>query len=152
MIEPMTHIDGEATRVSGVRVPAWAHLPSLRPGAMLGPQVHIGNFVEVKTARWGTVPKPTTWPTRAMPAWASVNYGAGAIAANHDGANKHRTVIGDDVHVGSNAVLAPVSPGRGRHSGRGLCHQQRHARWGLERDRARQTIRAVGSDRKPPAK
>jgi bifunctional UDP-N-acetylglucosamine pyrophosphorylase/glucosamine-1-phosphate N-acetyltransferase len=43
-----------------------------------------------------------------------VNFGAGAITANYDGANKHRTVLGDDVHIGSNSVLvAPVSIGRG---------------------------------------
>lgn len=45
---------------------------------------------------------------------ARVNYGAGSITANYDGANKHRTVIGDDVHVGSNCVLvAPVTIGAG---------------------------------------
>ncbi|HYF18278.1 MAG TPA: DapH/DapD/GlmU-related protein, partial [Ramlibacter sp.] len=43
-----------------------------------------------------------------------VNYGAGSITANYDGANKHQTVIEDDVHVGSNCVLvAPVKIGRG---------------------------------------
>jgi len=45
---------------------------------------------------------------------ARVNYGAGSITANYDGANKHRTVIEDDVHVGSNCVLvAPVTLGAG---------------------------------------
>ena len=49
-----------------------------------------------------------------------VNYGAGAITANYDGANKHRTVIEDDVHVGSNAVLvAPVTIGAGGTVGAG---------------------------------
>jgi bifunctional UDP-N-acetylglucosamine pyrophosphorylase/glucosamine-1-phosphate N-acetyltransferase len=43
-----------------------------------------------------------------------VNYGAGSITANYDGANKHRTIIGDDVHVGSNCVLvAPITIGAG---------------------------------------
>jgi len=45
---------------------------------------------------------------------ARVNYGAGSITANYDGANKHRTVIEDDVHVGSNCVLvAPITLGAG---------------------------------------
>jgi len=45
---------------------------------------------------------------------AHVNFGAGSITANYDGANKHRTIIGDDVHIGSNCVLvAPVSIGAG---------------------------------------
>jgi bifunctional UDP-N-acetylglucosamine pyrophosphorylase/glucosamine-1-phosphate N-acetyltransferase len=49
-----------------------------------------------------------------------VNYGAGSITANYDGANKHRTVIGDDVHVGSNCVLiAPVTLGAGATIGGG---------------------------------
>ena len=49
-----------------------------------------------------------------------VNYGAGSITANYDGANKHRTVIGNDVHVGSNCVLvAPVTLGDGATIGGG---------------------------------
>jgi bifunctional UDP-N-acetylglucosamine pyrophosphorylase/glucosamine-1-phosphate N-acetyltransferase len=49
-----------------------------------------------------------------------VNYGAGSITANYDGANKHRTVIGADVHVGSNCVLvAPVTIGAGATIGGG---------------------------------
>jgi len=49
-----------------------------------------------------------------------VNYGAGSITANYDGANKHRTVIGADVHVGSNCVLvAPVTIGAGATVGGG---------------------------------
>ena len=49
-----------------------------------------------------------------------VNYGAGSITANYDGANKHRTVIGNDVHVGSNCVLiAPITLGAGATIGGG---------------------------------
>ena len=51
---------------------------------------------------------------------ARVNYGAGSITANYDGANKHKTVIEDDVHVGSNSVLvAPVRLGQGGTVGAG---------------------------------
>ena len=49
-----------------------------------------------------------------------VNYGAGSITANYDGANKHRSVLEDDVHIGSNCVLvAPVTIGRGGTVGAG---------------------------------
>jgi bifunctional UDP-N-acetylglucosamine pyrophosphorylase/glucosamine-1-phosphate N-acetyltransferase len=93
----------------------------LRPGADLGPEVHIGNFVEVKNSRLERGAKAnhlaylgdTTVGER-------VNYGAGSITANYDGANKHRTVIGNDVQVGSNCVLvAPVVIGDGATIGAG---------------------------------
>ena len=51
---------------------------------------------------------------------ADVNFGAGSITANYDGANKHRTIIGDDAHIGSNCVLvAPIPIGRGATIGGG---------------------------------
>ena len=115
MIHPFTHIDGEQAGVEvgeGALVGPFARL---RPGAELGAEVHIGNFVEVKNSTLGRGAKAnhlaylgdTTVGER-------VNYGAGSITANYDGANKHRTVIEDDVHVGSNCVLvAPVTIGSG---------------------------------------
>ena len=93
----------------------------LRPGADLGPEVHIGNFVEVKNSKLARGAKAnhlaylgdTTVGER-------VNYGAGSITANYDGANKHRTVLGNDVHVGSNCVLvAPLVVGDGATIGAG---------------------------------
>ena len=93
----------------------------LRPGAELGEEVHIGNFVEVKNS---TMAKGAKANHLAYLGDATVgervNYGAGAITANYDGANKHRTVIGNDVHVGSNCVLiAPVNLGEGATIGGG---------------------------------
>src|SRR5207244_11406618 len=87
----------------------------LRPGAELGEGVHIGNFVEVKNS---TLAKGAKANHLAYLGDASVgervNYGAGSITANYDGANKHRTIIEADVHIGSNSVLvAPVTIGRG---------------------------------------
>jgi bifunctional UDP-N-acetylglucosamine pyrophosphorylase / glucosamine-1-phosphate N-acetyltransferase len=87
----------------------------LRPGAQLGEQVHIGNFVEVKNA---TLAKGAKANHLAYLGDATVgervNYGAGSITANYDGVNKHRTVIEDDAHIGSNCVLvAPVKIGAG---------------------------------------
>ena len=121
VIHPFTHIDGEA---AGVQVGAGALVgpfARLRPGAILGEEVHIGNFVEVKNA---TLAKGAKANHLAYLGDATVgervNYGAGSITANYDGANKHRTVIGNDVHVGSNCVLvAPVTIGEGATIGGG---------------------------------
>ena len=87
----------------------------LRPGARLGAEVHIGNFVEVKNS---TLAKGAKANHLAYLGDATVgervNYGAGSITANYDGAFKHKTVIEADVHVGSNCVLvAPVTIGAG---------------------------------------
>ncbi|WP_374567593.1 bifunctional UDP-N-acetylglucosamine diphosphorylase/glucosamine-1-phosphate N-acetyltransferase GlmU [Ideonella sp.] len=121
VIHPFTHIDGEAL---GVQVGAGALIgpfARLRPGAVLGDEVHIGNFVEVKNS---TLAKGAKANHLAYLGDATVgervNYGAGSITANYDGANKHRTVIGNDVHVGSNCVLvAPITLGDGATIGGG---------------------------------
>jgi bifunctional UDP-N-acetylglucosamine pyrophosphorylase/glucosamine-1-phosphate N-acetyltransferase len=68
-----------------------------------------------------------------------VNYGAGSITANYDGANKHRTIIGDDVHVGSNCVLvAPVTIGAGGTVGGGSTVTKSTAPGALTIGRSRQ--------------
>jgi len=87
----------------------------------LGAEVHIGNFVEVKNS---TMAKGAKANHLAYLGDATVgervNYGAGSITANYDGANKHRTVIEADVHVGSNSVLvAPLTLGAGGTVGAG---------------------------------
>jgi bifunctional UDP-N-acetylglucosamine pyrophosphorylase / glucosamine-1-phosphate N-acetyltransferase len=113
VIHPFTHIDGGkegATVGAGALIGPFARL---RPGAQLGAEVHIGNFVEVKNS---TLAKGAKANHLAYLGDATVgervNYGAGSITANYDGANKHRTVIEADVHVGSNCVLvAPVTLG-----------------------------------------
>lgn len=121
VIHPFTHIQGEA---AGVRVGAGALVgpyARLRPGADLGQDVHIGNFVEVKNARLAAGAKANHLAYLGdADVGERVNYGAGSITANYDGANKHRTVIGADVHVGSNCVLvAPVNVGAGGTVGAG---------------------------------
>ena len=121
VIHPFTHIDGEKLGVSvgeGALVGPFARL---RPGAQHGAEVHIGNFVEVKNS---TLAKGAKANHLAYLGDATVgervNYGAGSITANYDGANKHRTVIEDDVHIGSNCVLiAPLTLGRGATVGGG---------------------------------
>jgi bifunctional UDP-N-acetylglucosamine pyrophosphorylase/glucosamine-1-phosphate N-acetyltransferase len=115
VIYPFTHIDGEKLGVSVGEGALIGPFARLRPGAQLGPEVHIGNFVEVKNS---TMAKGAKANHLAYLGDASVgervNYGAGSITANYDGANKHRTVIEADVHIGSNCVLvAPVTIGAG---------------------------------------
>jgi bifunctional UDP-N-acetylglucosamine pyrophosphorylase/glucosamine-1-phosphate N-acetyltransferase len=115
VIHPCTHIDGEQAGVTvgpGALVGPFARL---RPGAVLGPDVHIGNFVEVKNSTLAAGAKANHLAYLGdATVGERVNYGAGSITANYDGANKHRTVIEADVHVGSNCVLvAPVTLGAG---------------------------------------
>ena len=87
----------------------------LRPTATLAPQVHIGNFVEVKNAQMGAASKANHLAyVGDAEVGNRVNIGAGTIVANYDGAMKHHTTIGDDVHTGSNSVLvAPIVVGAG---------------------------------------
>ena len=115
VIHPFTHIDGEKLGVSvgpGALIGPFARL---RPGAKLGAEVHIGNFVEVKNSTLAAGAKANHLAYLGdADVGERVNYGAGSITANYDGANKHRTVIEADVHVGSNCVLvAPVTIGAG---------------------------------------
>ncbi|WP_302176046.1 bifunctional UDP-N-acetylglucosamine diphosphorylase/glucosamine-1-phosphate N-acetyltransferase GlmU [uncultured Hydrogenophaga sp.] len=121
VIHPFTHIDGEK---AGVRVGEGALVgpfARLRPGADLGREVHIGNFVEVKNSTLAAGAKANHLAYLGdATVGERVNYGAGSITANYDGANKHRTVIEADVHVGSNCVLvAPVTIGKGGTVGAG---------------------------------
>ncbi len=125
VIHPFTHIDGEKfAETAGVQVGAGALVgpfARLRPGAVLGDEVHIGNFVEVKNSTLGHGAKANHLAYLGdATVGERVNYGAGSITANYDGANKHRTVIEADVHVGSNCVLvAPLTLGAGTTVGGG---------------------------------
>ena len=115
VIHPFTHIDGEKLGVSVGEGALIGPFARLRPGAQLGTEVHIGNFVEVKnsTLAQGAKANHLAYLGDAT-VGERVNYGAGSITANYDGANKHRTVIEADVHIGSNCVLvAPVTIGAG---------------------------------------
>ncbi len=86
-----------------------------RPSSTLDREVHIGNFVEVKNSQMGAGSKANHLAyVGDAQVGSRVNIGAGTIVANYDGANKHRTRIGDDVHTGSNSVLvAPITVGAG---------------------------------------
>ncbi|BEV53084.1 MULTISPECIES: bifunctional UDP-N-acetylglucosamine diphosphorylase/glucosamine-1-phosphate N-acetyltransferase GlmU [Burkholderia] len=110
-IDAFTHIDGAELGANTVIGP----YARLRPGAQLADEAHVGNFVEVKNAVIGHGSKANhlTYIGDAD-IGARVNIGAGTITCNYDGANKFRTVIEDDVFVGSDTQLvAPVRVGRG---------------------------------------
>ncbi|RQP32419.1 bifunctional UDP-N-acetylglucosamine diphosphorylase/glucosamine-1-phosphate N-acetyltransferase GlmU [Burkholderia ubonensis] len=110
-IDAFTHIDGAELGARTVIGP----YARLRPGAQLADEAHVGNFVEVKNAVIGHGSKANhlTYIGDAD-IGARVNIGAGTITCNYDGANKFRTVIEDDVFVGSDTQLvAPVRVGRG---------------------------------------
>ncbi len=141
-IHEFTHIDGESAGVSvgdGALIGPFARL---RPGARLGAEVHIGNFVEVKNSTLGNGAKANHLAYLGdATVGERVNYGAGSITANYDGANKHRTTIGADVHVGSNCVLvAPVTLGDGVTIGGGSTITKDVAPGQLAVARGRQTV------------
>ncbi|SEQ61146.1 bifunctional UDP-N-acetylglucosamine pyrophosphorylase / Glucosamine-1-phosphate N-acetyltransferase [Devosia sp. YR412] len=93
----------------------------IRGGAELGPDVHLGNFVEVKKSKIGAGTKAGHLSYLGDAEIGSkTNIGAGTITCNYDGVNKDRTVIGDNVFIGSNASLvAPVTIGNGAYTASG---------------------------------
>ncbi|MCP0912467.1 MULTISPECIES: bifunctional UDP-N-acetylglucosamine diphosphorylase/glucosamine-1-phosphate N-acetyltransferase GlmU [Acinetobacter] len=93
----------------------------LRPGAKLAAEVHIGNFVEVKNTTIGVGSKANHFTYLGdAEIGAGSNIGAGTITCNYDGANKFKTIIGDQAFIGSNSSLvAPVKIGNGATVGAG---------------------------------
>jgi len=93
----------------------------LRPGAKLANEVHIGNFVEVKNTTIGLGSKANHFTYLGdAEVGAGSNIGAGTITCNYDGANKFKTIIGDQAFIGSNSSLvAPVRIGNGATVGAG---------------------------------
>ena len=113
----------------------------IRPGTTLARDVHVGNFVEIKNSQIDDGSKighlSYIGDTRMG---KQVNIGAGTITCNYDGANKHRTVIGDDVFVGSDTQLvAPVSVGNGATLGAGTTLTKDAPAGELTLSRAKQT-------------
>jgi bifunctional UDP-N-acetylglucosamine pyrophosphorylase/glucosamine-1-phosphate N-acetyltransferase len=116
-IAPYSHIDSS-------EVGADCHIgpyARLRPGTKLHDEVHIGNFVEVKNSEIAAHSKANHLSYIGDSTVGSrVNIGAGTITCNYDGANKHRTIIEDDVFIGSDTQLvAPVTVGKGATIGAG---------------------------------
>jgi bifunctional UDP-N-acetylglucosamine pyrophosphorylase/glucosamine-1-phosphate N-acetyltransferase len=118
-IEPFCHLE-DADIGTECRIGPYARI---RPGtrSRLAAQVHIGNFVEVKASSIGEGSKANHLTYIGdSDVGKNVNVGAGTIVCNYDGANKHRTVIEDDVFIGSDTQLvAPIRVGRGATLGAG---------------------------------
>jgi len=116
-IRPFSLLE-EASVGANARIGPYARI---RPGTQLADEVHIGNFVEVKASAIGRASKANHLAyVGDATVGKGVNIGAGTITCNYDGANKHRTVIEDDVQIGSDVQLvAPVTIGRGATIGAG---------------------------------
>lgn len=110
-IRAFSHLEGCVVRAGAVIGP----FARLRPGADVGQDAHVGNFVEVKAAKLGRGVKANHLAYIGdAEIGARTNVGAGTITCNYDGFAKHRTAIGADVFVGSNSTLvAPVAIGDG---------------------------------------
>ncbi|OGS90525.1 MAG: UDP-N-acetylglucosamine diphosphorylase/glucosamine-1-phosphate N-acetyltransferase [Gallionellales bacterium GWA2_60_18] len=116
-ISPYTHIDDSEVGAD-CRIGPYARL---RPGSKLADEAHVGNFVEIKNSEIGRGSKANHLSYIGDSTVGSrVNIGAGTISCNYDGANKYRTIIGDDAFIGSDTQLvAPVTVGKGATIGAG---------------------------------
>jgi len=114
-----------------------------RPGADLGPEVRIGNFVEVKKSRIGRGSKANhlTYLGDAT-LGEKVNVGCGTVTCNYDGEKKHPTVIGDGVFLGSDSILvAPIKIGKGAYVAAGSTLTEDVPAGALALGRARQVTK-----------
>jgi len=136
-IEPFCHIE-EADIGANCRVGPYARI---RPGTRLASDVHLGNFVEVKASSVGEGSKANHLAYIGdSEIGKNVNIGAGTITCNYDGANKHRTIIEDDVFIGSDTQLvAPVRVGKGATLGAGTTLTRDAPPGELTVSRAKQT-------------
>ncbi|KLR87880.1 glucosamine-1-phosphate N-acetyltransferase, partial [Neisseria gonorrhoeae SK28355] len=137
-IAPFSHLEGCEVGENN-RIGPYARL---RPQAKLADNVHVGNFVEIKNAAIGKGTKANhlTYIGDAE-VGSKTNFGAGTIIANYDGVHKHKTVIGDEVRIGSNCVLvAPVTLGNKVTTGAGSTITRNIEDNKLALARARQTV------------
>lgn len=129
----------DSTVADGAKIGPFAHL---RPGSEIGPDVHIGNFVETKNAKLARGAKAghLTYLGDAE-VGERTNIGAGTITCNYDGVNKHRTTIGKDAFIGSDSTLvAPVEVGDGAYVGAGSCITRAVPADALALGRSRQVV------------
>ncbi len=136
VIKANSHLDG-AIMGEGSDAGPFARL---RPGSVLEAKAHVGNFVELKNAHLGEGVKAghLTYLGDTV-IGARTNVGAGTITVNYDGANKHKTLIGEDVFIGSNnSLIAPVTIGDGSNTAAGSTITQDVDKSQLAVGRARQ--------------
>ena len=136
-IAPYSHIDDSVVG-DHCHIGPFARL---RPGTRLHDDVHIGNFVEVKNSEIAAHTKANHLSYLGDSTVGSrVNIGAGTITCNYDGANKHRTIIEDDVFIGSQTQLvAPVTVGKGATIGAGSTITRDAPQDALTLSRSKQT-------------
>jgi bifunctional UDP-N-acetylglucosamine pyrophosphorylase/glucosamine-1-phosphate N-acetyltransferase len=117
VIAPFSHLE-EASIGVACQIGPYARI---RPGTRLAAHVHLGNFVEVKNSSIGERTKANHLTyVGDSEIGRGVNLGAGTIVCNYDGANKHKTIIEDDVFIGSDTqLIAPVRVGQGATIGAG---------------------------------
>ena len=116
-IKPFCHLENAHVKAEATIGP----YARLRPGAEIGAQAHIGNFVEIKKSRVedGAKVNHLTYIGDAV-IGAKANIGAGTITCNYDGFDKHVTHIGKGAFIGSNnSLVAPVTIGDGAYTGSG---------------------------------
>jgi bifunctional UDP-N-acetylglucosamine pyrophosphorylase/glucosamine-1-phosphate N-acetyltransferase len=131
-------IISQSTIADGAKLGPYAHL---RPGSEIGPEAHIGNFVETKNAKIGKGSKANHLAYIGdATIGTGVNIGAGTITCNYDGVHKHPTQIHDNVFVGSNSTLvAPLTVGEGAYIAAASCITQDVPADALALGRSRQT-------------
>src|SRR5260370_27626183 len=114
----------------------------LRNGNRVGKGAHIGNFVELKNTQFGAGAKANHLAYLGdAEIGGKVNIGAGTITCNFDGAQKHRTRIGQDAFIGSNSTLvAPIEIGEGSYVGAGSGITDPVPPEALELGRGRQVV------------
>ncbi len=141
----------EATVADGALIGPYSHL---RPGSEIGENAHVGNFVETKKIKLGKGSKANhlTYLGDAE-IGSGVNIGAGTITCNYDGVNKHKTIIGNDVFVGSDSTLvAPVKINKGAYIAAGSCITDDVPEDALALGRSRQTTKPGWVKQKRAAK
>ena len=117
VIRAFSHLEGAVVK-AGALIGPYARL---RPGAEIGEEAHIGNFVEVKKVKVGAGAKANHLSYLGDgTVGAKANLGAGTIFCNYDGFDKFETHVGEGAFVGSNsALVAPVTVGAGAYTGSG---------------------------------
>ena len=130
----------QSTVANGARIGPFTHM---RPGSAIGPEVHVGNFVETKMAKLGKGAKANHLTYLGdTEIGEGTNIGAGTITCNYDGVNKHMTRIGKGVFVGSDTTLvAPVNVEDGAYIGAGSCITRDVPAGALAVGRGRQVIK-----------
>jgi bifunctional UDP-N-acetylglucosamine pyrophosphorylase/glucosamine-1-phosphate N-acetyltransferase len=136
LIRSFCHLEGAIVRGGAIVGP----FARLRPGADIGEDAHIGNFVEVKKVRVGKGAKANHLAYLGDGSvGAGANIGAGTIFCNYDGFDKYDTHVGENAFIGSNsALVAPVTVGAGAYVGSGSVITEEVAPDALALGRGRQ--------------